>query len=429
MANWEHFVLHVLIELIAIIAAARIGAWVFSKLGQPAVVGEIAAGLLLGPSALGRIAPEWVQFVFPDETAIIFRILSELGLVLFMFLIGLEFDFSHLKNVGRTAVSVAIAGIAIPFGLAVVLALWMHPQIAADMNRNGFVLIIAVALSITAIPILGRIMMEMNLHRTRLGTLTITAAAIDDAIGWILLATVSTMIHSGFDGWLVLRMLGMVIAFVIGCGLFAKLLMPPLETFLLQPSSNKSVVEQEVVVTRELSLTGFSLVLIGVFSSGAITNSIGVFSIFGPFVLGAMLSSRQDFRNAVKSRLQEIVFALFLPIFFAHTGLRTNVGLLDTWNDWILCGILILTATIGKLTGCGIAAKLGGLSWRESGCVALMMNTRALMGLIAINVGRDLGVIPDRVFCMLVIMALVTTLMTTPLMKMLVSPDNGYNEA
>ena len=172
-------------------------------------------------------------------------------------------------------------------------------------------------------------------------------------------------------------------------------------------------------------MTGLSIVLVVVFSAAAMTNAIGIFSIFGPFVLGAVLSGQSEFREAVKNRLQEIVFALFLPIFFAYTGLRTNVGLLDSWQHWLICGLVIVAATVGKMSGCGIAAKLGGMSWRESGCVALMMNTRALMGLIAINVGRDLGVIPDSVFCMLVIMALVTTLPTTPLLRRLLTADDS----
>ncbi len=408
MHEFEGFVLRILIQLIVIIAAARLGAWAFGKLGQPQVVGEIAAGLLLGPSVLGHFAPSVVAYVFPPETAVVFRSLSEIGLMLLMFLIGTEFDFTHLKDTGRAAVSVATMGIVLPFTLGSALALWMHPLIAADVNRAGFVLIIAVALSITAIPILGRIMIELDMHRSRLGTLTITAAAIDDAMGWILLATVSTLIHGDFNFLTVLWMLLLTTIFVVICGLMARFVFKNAMGNLLEPT------------TGDLSLIGLSVVLIAIFLAAAATNAIGIFSIFGPFVLGAMLSAQQPFCEAAKRRLQMIVYALFLPIFFTFTGLRTNIGSLDSWQQWMMCGLVVLAAVVGKMTGCGLAAKLCGLSWRASGCVALMMNTRALMGLIAINVGRDIGVIPDSVFCMLVIMALFTTFLTTPLLRRLV---------
>ncbi|MCA9160987.1 MAG: cation:proton antiporter, partial [Planctomycetales bacterium] len=318
-----------------------------------------------------------------------------------------EFDFSHLKKVGRISVSVATMGIAIPFALGIAVALWMHPQVAADVNRSGFVLIIAVALSITAIPILGRIMIELDIHRSRLGTLTITAAAIDDALGWILLAAVSTMIHGNFELVAILRMFLLTFLFMVGCWLLARFGFRKTHNYLMDGESG------------ELGVRGLSVVLISIFLAAAATNAIGIFSIFGPFVLGAMLSDQLRLCEAVKQRLQVLVYTLFLPIFFTFTGLRTNVGLLDSWSQWLMCGVLVLAATIGKMSGCGLAAKLGGLRWRASGCVALMMNTRALMGLIAINVGRDIGVIPDSVFCMLVIMALVTTFMTTPLLRRL----------
>ncbi|MEO8270139.1 MAG: cation:proton antiporter [Aureliella sp.] len=384
MHEFESFLLRILLQLIVIIAAARCGAWMFGKFGQPQVVGEIAAGLLLGPSVLGRLAPGFVSYVFPNDTAIVFRSLSELGLMLLMFLIGTEFDFSHLRKVGRISVSVAAVGIALPFALG-----------------------IAVALSITAIPILGRIMIELDIHRSRLGTLTITAAAIDDALGWILLAAVSTLIHGDFELAAIMQMLLLTFLFVAGCWLVARFGFRKSHGYLLDANSG------------ELGVRGLSLVLIAIFLAAAATNAIGIFSIFGPFILGAMLSDQLRLCEAVKQRLQVIVYTLFLPIFFTFTGLRTNIGLLDSWAQWLMCGALVLAAVIGKMSGCGLMAKLGGLSWRASGCVALMMNTRALMGLIAINVGRDIGVIPDSVFCMLVIMALVTTFMTTPLLRRL----------
>ncbi len=408
MEQFQDLFLRILLQLAVIIAAARIGAWLMGKLGQPQVVGEIIAGLVLGPSLLGRFAPDALRFVFPAETSEPIHVLSELGLVLLMFLIGLEFDFSHLRKVGRTSVGVAAAGIGLPFALGAAVALWLHPQLAADVNRTGFVLIVAVALSITAIPILGRIMMELNIHRTRLGALTITAAAIDDALGWILLAVVSAVIHGDFQALPIVRMIGLTLLFVFGCWLVGRLLLTRVTDALLSRNGG------------DLSLSGMSVVLVLVLLTAAATNAIGIFSIFGPFVLGAVLSDRHPFREAIVGRLRQIVYALFLPIFFTYTGLRTDIGLLETWHHWMICGVVLAAAIVGKMAGCGLAARLGGLSWRESGCVAVMMNTRALMGLIAINVGRDLGVVPDSVFCMLVIMALVTTVMATPILRRLI---------
>ncbi len=411
MHEWENFVLHILIQFVVIIAAARAGAWFLGLFGQPQVVGEIVAGLLLGPSLLGRFAPEVVEFIFPPDATVVFRVLSEIGLVLLMFLIGLEFDFSHLSQVRRTVIGVATAGIALPFALGIALALWIHPQIASDVNRTGFVLIVAVALSITAIPILGRIMIELNIHRTRLGALTITAAAIDDALGWIMLAGISTLIHGNFEFAAVARMVLLTLAFVAGCWFVVRPLLIPSACYLLRRENG------------DLSLAGLSAVLIAVFLAAAATNMIGIFSIFGPFILGAVMSDQHEFREAVIRRLREIVYAMFLPIFFTYTGLRTNVGLLESWQHWLICGLVLAAAIAGKMGGCGLAARVGGLSWRESGCVALMMNTRALMGLIAINVGRDLGVIPESMFCILVIMALATTLLTTPLLRRLLPKE------
>lgn len=407
--HFQEYLLHILLQLVAILVAARLGAWLLGKLGQPQVVGEIMAGLLLGPSVLGRISPQTVEFLFPADATIVFRVLSELGLVLLMFLIGLEFDFSHLRHVGKTATGIAGAGIALPFLLGAGLAMWLHPVIAADVNRSGFVLIVAVAMSITAIPILGRIMIELGIQRTQLGTITITAAAVDDALGWILLAAVSATIHGGFNFWIVAKMLLLTIAFVAICLCVVRPLLKRSANYLLSSGNG------------DLSVIGLSVVLVTVFLAAAATSAIGVFAIFGPFVLGAALSDHTDFRDAVGRRLRVIVYALFLPIFFTYTGLRTNVGVLDSTGDWLTCLLVVATASTGKMLGCGCAARLGGLTWRDSGCVAVMMNTRALMGLIAINVGRELGVVPDQLFSMLVIMAVVTTVMTTPLLRWLLN--------
>jgi Kef-type K+ transport system membrane component KefB len=396
--------LSVLIVIAIIIGAARIGAWLFSRIGQPQVVGEIATGLLLGPSCLGRLRPDWIEFVAAGEIGKTIAILSQLGLVLLMFLIGLEFDFGHLRRVGRTAARVALAGIVVPFALGAALAWSIHPHVAAEVAPLGFVLFVATALSITAIPILGRIMIEFNIHRTALGTLAITAAAVDDALGWILLAAVSGVSQGAFQWSAILGMILGTALFVAAC-----LAVRPLIEMLAHRAQRAGF--------EEPGLGFLSFVLVLVLISAIISNWIGIFSIFGPFVLGAVLSGVRVIRVMAQQRMRQFVTVFFLPIFFTYTGLHTDVGLLDSPIAWLICGLVLAAAIGGKMVGCGLAARLEGLDWPASACIAALMNTRALMGLIAINVGRELHVIPDNVFCMLVLMAVVTTFMTSPLLR------------
>lgn len=405
--NNEALLMQVLLQLILIIAAARAGGWLFQRIGQPQVVGEIATGLLLGPSCFGRLNPEWSSHVFTEQTSGILMILGQIGLIFLMFIVGLEFDFGHLKTIGRTAAGVAIAGIALPFALGAGLAYAIHSHVASQYNLYGFVLFMATALSITAIPILGRIMMEFDITRTPLGVLTISAAAVDDAIGWVLLAAVSAAVQGSFSFVPVLKMLGLTTTFVAAT------------LFVVRPLVIHWAKKELHSNNGELSLLSFSIVLLLVLSSAIITNSIGVFSIFGPFVLGASLCDQKELSSAIRRRLEQFVTAFFLPVFFTYTGLRTNIGSLDTLFLWVVCGLVVTVAILGKMVGCGAAARLGGLSWRESACVAIMMNTRALMGLIAVNIGRDLGVIPDTIFCIMVVMAIVTTVTTAPALRWL----------
>lgn len=416
----ESFLLAVLVQLIVIIAAARLGGWLFRRIGQPQVVGEIAAGLLLGPSFFGRISPGAFGFVFPQdwpELHLVFKVLAEIGLVFLMFLIGLEFEFGHLRKLGRTALSVSVTGVALPCALGLALAWWMHPYVAAELNRVGFILFMAVALSITAIPILGRIMIELDITRTRLGALTITAAAADDATGWILLATVSAIVQGNFQPAAVAQMLLLTTGFVAAVLLGVR---PLLIRF-----SRRTLAEGQ----GDLTPGALARLMLVIIVAAVITNWIGIFSIFGPFVIGAAIWDQHELRAAITRRLRDFVTAFFLPIFFTYTGLRTDIGTLDSPLMWFFCGLVLAAAVVGKAVGCGLAARLSGqLTWYESGCVAVMMNTRALMELIVLNVGRELGVIPPSVFCMLVIMALVTTFMTCPLLRPLLrrlEPDSA----
>lgn len=404
----ETLLLTVLVQLALILSAARLGGWLFVRCGQPAVVGEIAAGLALGPSLLGRLAPASSAWVFSPAAAPVLGVLGQLGLVFLMFMIGLEFEFGHLRSLRGAAAAVALAGIVMPFGLGLALGWAIAPQQVPDGSGSpaGLAFFLAVALSITAIPILGRIMLDFHIHRTRLAALIISAAAIDDTLGWVLLAAVTAMVRGRFEPAGVAAMLAVTLLF----GFCLVLVVRPLL---------RGWLERAVTAEGELGVGAFALVLVLVLGSAAVSNAIGVFSVLGPFLLGAALWDCTTLRRAVERRMRDLIYVFFLPIFFTYTGLRTDVGLLEGSREWLLCGLICVAAITGKMVGCGTAALACGLGWRESGCVAVMMNTRALMGLVAINVGYELGVVPDAIFSMLVIMALVTTLMTTPLLRRL----------
>jgi len=415
-ASIETVVLRVILQLVVIMGAARIAGNLFRRLGQPAVCGEIAGGLILGPSLFGRFFPGAFQTVFHASVGNTFSILSQVGLVLLMFLIGLEFDFGHLSDNRRTALSVSVAGIVAPFVLGFGLGGWMHGAMALSGNWLNFSLFMAAAMSITAIPTLGRIMMELNLNRTRIGSLTISAAALDDASGWIILALVTAVVRSTFDPRHVAVMVGGVVAY----GLVMVVGVRPLLVRLFQAHLGRN--------GGDLSLNGQAVLLMLVFLSAAATNLLGIFSIFGAFMLGAILYDQEELRAAVNKRLQDFVTVFFLPIFFTYTGLRTDIGVMAGGELWLFCGLVLVAAVVGKFGGCTLAARLSGIAPRESAMIGVMMNTRALMELIVISIGYDLGIIPKSVFFMLVFMAVATTYMTTPVLRRLIPGSEVWED-
>ena len=403
-----------LVQLVVIIVAARIGAIVARWFRQPAVVGEIMAGLVLGPSAFGAFAPEAFGAVFRSAAAggaadldASLTSFSQVGLVLLLFLIGIEFDFSHIRRQGRLAAAVSASGVFVPFSMGLALAWAMAPRLEAlgatgPIDPRAFGLFLGTAMSITAIPILGRILIEMGLQHTPLGAMVIAAAACDDAIGWTLLAGVSAVAVGNFEMAGVARMIAATAAFTA----FALLVLRPLVLPRL---------ERAVDAAGRLPAGGLSVVLALVLVAAWVTSQIGIFAIFGSFLLGAALSGSPRLREAVAGHFTDFVTVFFLPIFFTYTGLRTSIGSLTGIEAWGWCAAVFAVAVIGKWGGCGLAARLGGLPPGEAACVGVLMNTRALMELIVVNVGLDLGVIPPAVYCMLVLMAIGTTIMATPL--------------
>ena len=413
----EHILLKVLFQLTLIVVTARIFAALFKKVGQPGVCGEIAAGLVLGPSLFGKISPQLFTRVFDPSVAQIIATFSQVGLVLLLFLIGMEFEFSHLRTHGRKAVAISLAGIILPFGCGLLLARMIHPFVAKDISFVGFALFTATAMSITALPTLGRILIEFGLNRTQIGVTAITAAALDDAAGWIILASINAIVRSNFQAMLAARMLLEVLAF----GAFLVLVVRPLLKRWI-----RHVLRVE---GQQLSFATLAILLTLMFGAAMITNMIGIFSIFGAFLMGAVLFDQEEFRQAVAQRLRDFVYVFFVPVFFMYTGLRTDVGLISTPMMLNLCLVVIGVAIAAKGGGCALAARLGGMSGKDALAMGTLMNTRGLMELIVLNVGYDLGVIPRSMFTVLTLMAVVTTYMTAPLLRrLLVSKEFEFAE-
>jgi Kef-type K+ transport system membrane component KefB len=404
----EGILLIFILQLIVIVGSARVFGGLFRRIGQPLVCGEIAAGLVLGPSFLGGMFPALFHRIFDPSVSQIFSILSQIGLILLMFLIGLEFDFDHLRKNRGKALTISSAGILLPFILGFLLGRWVHSALHLSGSWINLSLFMAAAMSITAIPILGRIMVELNINRTRIGSLTISAAAADDASGWIILAMVTALARSTFDPRKVALM-------VLETGGFAVVML-----WIVRPLLEKWTAYHLRTNQGELSAAGLAITLIIIFLAAVVTNLIGIFSIFGAFFIGGLLYDQREFREAIQRRMRDFVTVFFLPIFFTYTGLRTDIGTMAGASLWVMCGLVLLTAFVGKFGGCSLAARLNGLPWREASMIGVMMNTRALMELIVINIGFELGIIPKSLFFMLVFMAVVTTYVTTPVLRRLV---------
>ena len=396
----------ILLQLAVIVLAARVGGWLARLVGQSPSVGEIIVGIVLGPSLFGLIAPGAFHFVFLSTPPQPMNVLSQLGLILLMFQIGLEFDFAHLRAMqNRTAtIRVALACIALPFALGLGFGYWSAPVLSPQAPPIAAALFVATAFSITALPILGRILMEFNMTRERIGVIAISAAAINDVVGWLLLALVTALASAQFDLW----QFGLKIFEVFAFAIFS--------WFALRPFFKHLIVMLGGDLKRSGKLNGSLLaaLLIGIFCCAMTTYQIGIFAIFGGFAMGVLLHDEVELVAAWRDKVGTFVLVFFLPIFFTYTGLRTNIGGLDSMALWGWCALTVILATFGKMAGAYGAARWSGLNRHEAGLLAILMNTRALMELIVINVGFDLGVISQNVFTMLVLMAIISTVMTTP---------------
>ncbi|WNG48038.1 cation/H(+) antiporter [Archangium minus] len=378
-------------------------------LGQPLVIAEVLAGILLGPSLLGWVAPGAMEWLFPNSSMPVLKMLSQVGLILFMFLIGLELDPRLLKGKGHSSVVISHTSIIVPFILGAAAALWLYPKLSdPSVPFSSFVLFMGVSMSITAFPVLARILTERRLLQSKVGAIAITCAAVDDVTAWCLLAFVVSIVRatSLMEAGLTTVLAMLYIAFML-------LLVRPFLARLGARVASKDGLTQNVV----------ALTLMMLLASAWATELIGIHALFGAFMMGAVIPKEGGLAESLAEKLEDVAVVLLLPLFFAFSGLRTQIGLLNSGETWLMCGLIILIACLGKFGGSAVAARLTGLRWREAGAVGVLMNTRGLMELIVLNIGLDLGVISPTLFTMMVVMALVTTFMTTPLLRWIYPPE------
>lgn len=403
--NAGHHLSTLLIQIIVILATVRLFGFLFRFIGQPAVIGEIVAGIVLGPSLLGYFFPQSFELLFPTESLNNLGLLSQIGLVLYMFAIGMELDFSILKTKINQTLVISHAGIVVPFFLGIVASYFIYEEYAAGNTAFlPFSLFIGISMSITAFPVLARIIQERKMTKTSIGTLTIASAANDDVTAWCLLAIVISIAQAGtFTS--ALFSIGLTAIYIVG--MFA----------IVRPLLNK--IGKIYINTDRITKTSVSIIFLVMIISATITEIIGIHALFGAFMAGVVMPQSFGFRKIMTEKVEDVALFFFLPLFFAFTGLRTEIGLLNTPEMWITCVGLIIVAIAGKLGGCSIAARLVGETWKDSLTIGILMNTRGLMELVALNIGYEMGILPPSVFVILVIMALVTTFMTTPLLRLI----------
>jgi Kef-type K+ transport system membrane component KefB len=389
----------VLLALAAVILVGRLLALVLKWLGQPPVIGEVLAGIALGPSLFAWFGYE-TSPLLPAEVGPYLAIIAQLGVILYMFLVGLEFNPGRLKKQVYAAIAISHASIIVPFLLGVALAWPLFERLApANVPFLSFALFMGVAMAITAFPVLARILTDRGIAGSELGVLALSCAAVDDVTAWCLLAFVSGVVKSQADGAVYVVAFSLV---YIAAMLFA---VRPIAAWLMARMNR-----------RVLDATAVAMIFAALLVSAWITEAIGIHAVFGAFLLGVIIPHDSNVAQSLKSGLEQVVIVLLLPAFFAYTGMRTRIGLVSGWEHWLICIVIIAVASIGKFGGTLAAARLAGLDWRTSSSLGILMNTRGLMELIVLNVGLDLGVISPTLFAMMVLMALATTLATTPLL-------------
>jgi Kef-type K+ transport system membrane component KefB len=403
---WENFrtsLSILLTQIIVIIIIAGLFRRLFRAMHQPPVMGEMIAGIVLGPSVLGLIYPEAMTFLFPPSSLETLRLLSQIGVVLFMFTVGMELNIQHLREKGSAAVMISHASIIVPFLLGSALSLFLYRDLATPgTSFSAFALFIGVAMSITAFPVLARILEDRQLTQTTLGSIALTCAAVDDVTAWCILALVIAIVNSAGLASSALTV-GLTLVFAAAM------------IFLVRPQLARVIKEPDSQQHRRRLIP---IILAFVLVCALTTETIGIHALFGAFVAGVVMPPATEFRIFLKDKLEAFGSHALLPLFFAFTGLRMQVALLNDWQGWLMCGVIILVAIAGKLGGSMLMSRWTGMSWPLSFSIGVLMNTRGLVELVVLNIGYDLGILSGRIFAMMVLMALVTTFMTGPLLSL-----------
>jgi Kef-type K+ transport system membrane component KefB len=399
---------HILVALLAIVLASRSLGRVFRRLGQPQVVGEVVAGILLGPSFLGRIAPDLGAFVLAPEIMPSLGVLAQIGAILFMFLVGLEFDTRLLRERTHTSVLISHTSIIVPFLLGVGLAVFLYPRLStADVPFFAFALFSGVAMSITAFPVLARILTDVELQKTPLGVTALACAAVDDVTAWCLLAFVVSSAQARIGSAVVT--LGLTVL-LIG----TLIVLRPLAVRGLERLEARKVPIGRTLMAVALG----TLLLVSLLAEG-----IGIHAVFGAFLLGAVIPCESNLAATLRAKLEDVVLVMLLPPFFAYSGMRTELQLVSGARNWAYCALIVAVACAGKIGGTVFAARRRGLPWRDASALGMLMNTRGLVQLVVLNIGLDLHVISPTLFAMMVVMAVVTTFATTPALKLILWTD------
>ena len=405
-----------LLQIISILLVSRLFGFLFKKMGQPTVIGEILAGIVLGPSLLGYFYPSAFHFLFAANSLGNLYILSQVGLILFMFTIGMELNVGILKQKISQTYVISHASILIPYLMGMTLAYFVYKEFAAShTDFLSFALFIGISMSITAFPVLARIVQEKGLSKTHLGTMAIASAANDDVTAWCILAAVIAIAKTGsFISSLYTIGFSVIYVFVM------LLLVKPFLKRVGEIYSNSEVLNKSIV----------AFILLILIVSAFLTQVIGIHALFGAFLAGVVMPQLPNFRRLIIDKIEDVSVTLLLPLFFVFTGLRTEIGLLNSPYLWGICGIFILVAITGKFVGGAFTARILGETWKDSLSIGVLMNTRGLMELIVLNIGYEMGILPPAIFVMLVIMALVTTFMTTPALSIInrLFPEKNIEE-
>ncbi len=403
--NAKHPLSLLLLQILVIIVASRIFSLLLMLLGQQSVIGEILAGIFLGPSVMGLLFPDFFHFIFPANSLGTLQFLSQIGLAFFMFIIGMELDLKIIRSKARDALFVSNVSIAIPFVLGVGLAYYLYADYApSGVGFLAVCLFIGISVSITAFPVLARILQERNMTKTPVGSMAIVCAATDDVSAWCILAVVIAIAKAGA---IASALFTIILAMV-----FVTLMLLVIKPFLAKVFSKQLSKEDPGKLTVAFSF-------LTLLCSAYIAELIGIHALFGSFLAGVIMPQNINFKQKITEKLEDVSVLVLLPIFFAFTGLRTQIGLLNDSHAWVAFGFILLVAVGGKFGGSTFASKFAGQSWKNSIMLGALMNTRGLMELIVLNIGYDLGILSPQIFAMMVLMALATTLMTGPCLNLI----------